>query len=54
MKRKLLLICCILLGLSLAASVWAQGAPTQIDAALLDLSARLGQSISLGNLSNWR
>ncbi|MCE2471127.1 MAG: hypothetical protein J4G18_04365, partial [Anaerolineae bacterium] len=54
MKRKLMKFCGILLGLLLAASVWAQGAPTQIDAALLDLSARLGQSISLGNLSNWR
>ncbi len=54
MKRKLMKFCGILLSLLLAASVWAQGAPTQIDAALLDLSARLGQSISLGNLSNWR
>ncbi len=54
MKRKLMSFCCILLCLPLVASVWAQGAPTQIDAALLDLSARLGQSISLGNLSNWR
>ena len=54
MKRKLMKFCGILLGLLLAAPVWAQGAPTQIDAALLDLSARLGQSISLGNLSNWR
>ena len=31
-----------------------QGAPSQIDAALLDLSARLGYSIGIGNLSNWR
>lgn len=54
MKRKLMKFCGILLSLLLAASVWAQGAPTQIDAALLDLSARLGQLISLGNLSNWR
>ena len=44
----------LLIGLSLAASVWAQGAPTQIDAALADLSARLGQAISIGNLSSWR
>ena len=32
----------------------AQGAPAQIDAALLDLSARLGYSVGIGNLSNWR
>ena len=38
---------------SLTISV-AQGAPSQIDAALLDLGARLGRSISIGNLSNWR
>ena len=31
-----------------------QGAPAQIDAALLDLGARLGRSISLGNLAQWR
>lgn len=54
MMRILMLFCNMLLGLSLAASAWAQGAPTQIDAALLDLSARLGQPISIGNLSNWR
>ena len=54
MERVLIRFCSLLLGLSLAASVWAQGAPTQIDAALLDLSGRLGQAISIGNLSNWR
>ncbi|MCY3978441.1 MAG: hypothetical protein OXG23_10115 [Chloroflexi bacterium] len=32
----------------------AQGAPGQIDAALLDMSARLGYSVGIGNLSNWR
>ena len=31
-----------------------QGAPAQIDAALLDLGARLGYSVGIGNLSNWR
>ena len=31
-----------------------QGAPAQMDAALLDLSARLGYSVGIGNLSNWR
>ena len=54
MMRILMLFCGLALGLSLAAPARAQGAPTQIDAALLDLSARLGQSISLGDLSNWR
>ena len=52
--RTLMRFCSLLLGLSLAASVLAQGAPTQIEAALLDLGARLGQSIGIGNLSNWR
>ncbi|MDE2638016.1 MAG: hypothetical protein OXI30_16750 [Chloroflexota bacterium] len=37
-----------------AAVSLAQGAPGQIDAALLDLSARLGYSVGIGNLSNWR
>lgn len=54
MIRIFMTLCSLLIGLSLAAPVLAQGAPTQIDAALLDLSARLGQSISIGNLSNWR
>ena len=54
MMRVLMLFCGLVMGLSLAAPARAQGAPTQIDAALLDLSARLGQSISLGNLSSWR
>ena len=54
MMRMMMLFCGLALGLSLAAPARAQGAPTQIDAALLDLSARQGQSISLGALSNWR
>ncbi|MCY3796541.1 MAG: hypothetical protein OXG84_01950 [Chloroflexi bacterium] len=37
-----------------AAVSLAQGAPGQINAALLDLSARLGYSVGIGNLSNWR
>ena len=37
-----------------AAVSLAQGAPAQIEAALLDLSARLGYSVGIGNLSNWR
>ena len=31
-----------------------QGAPAQIDAALLDLSARLGHTVDIDNLSKWR
>lgn len=31
-----------------------QGAPAQIEVALLDLGARLGHTIELGGLSNWR
>ncbi len=54
MKRIAIIFCSALLGLLPAALVSAQGAPTQIDAALLDLSARLGQSVSIGQLSNWR
>ncbi|MYD09952.1 MAG: hypothetical protein F4X02_07890 [Chloroflexi bacterium] len=54
MMRMLMLFCGLALGPSLGAPARAQGAPTQIDAALLDLSARLGRSISLGDLSNWR
>ena len=45
-----------LLLIVLASSMFAagQGAPAQIDAALLDLSARLGHSIGIDNLSKWR
>ena len=43
----LILLLCVAVSL-------AQGAPAQIDAALLDLSARLGYSVGIGNLSNWR
>ena len=31
-----------------------QGAPAQIDAALLDLSARLGHAVGIGDLTKWR
>ena len=44
----------VLLYMSLASVSLAQGAPAQIDAALLDLSARLGYAVGIGNLSNWR
>ena len=43
----LILTCISLLSLG-------QGAPTQMDAALLNLSARLGYGVGIGNLSNWR
>ena len=43
----LLLVCMSALSLG-------QGAPAQMDAALLDLGARLGYSVGIGNLSNWR
>ncbi|MCY4064328.1 MAG: hypothetical protein OXG53_18305 [Chloroflexi bacterium] len=45
----------ILLMLTCASALTlGQGAPTQMDAALLDLSARLGYRVGIGNLSNWR
>ena len=44
----------VLIFLLCASVSLAQGAPAQINAALLDLSARLGYSIGIGNLSNWR
>jgi hypothetical protein len=36
-----------------AAGAWAQGAPEQINAALTDLSARVGTTVTLNSLSNW-
>ncbi len=45
----------ILLMLACASALsLGQGAPVQMDAALLDLSARLGYGVGIGNLSNWR
>lgn len=44
----------VLIFLICAAVSLGQGAPTQIDAALLNLSARLGYTVGIGNLSNWR
>lgn len=44
----------VLISLFCASVSLAQGMPAQIDAALLDLSARLGYSVGIGNLSNWR
>ena len=43
----------LILGVVLSASQ-AQGAPGQIEAALDDLSSRLGRAIALSQLANWR
>ncbi len=48
--RKLLAMFLLLAG----AQSLGQGAPTQINAALQDLSARLGVSIDIDNLAQWR
>ena len=40
--------------LLLAVSAHAQGAPEQVNAALSDLSARLGYSVTLGDMAQWR
>ena len=40
--------------LILAAAVQAQGAPSQMDYALYDLSGRVGHTVSAGSLSRWR
>lgn len=47
-------ICLLLLSLLLAAPALGQGAPTQIEAALSDLGARLGRTVNIGDLSEWR
>ncbi|MDE2747388.1 MAG: hypothetical protein OXI34_00340 [Chloroflexota bacterium] len=44
----------LLMFAALAAQTGGQGAPAQIDAALRDLSGRLGYSVGIGSLSNWR
>ncbi len=54
MKKAFSAIILLLVFLFAAPASLGQGAPAQIDAALLDLSARLGNSIGIGNLSNWR
>ena len=48
--RKLLAMFLLLAGVQSL----GQGAPTQINAALLDMSARLGVSIGIDNLAQWR
>lgn len=47
-------IASLLLGFILITVVQAQGAPAQIDTALNDLSNRVGQTLGINNLSNWR
>lgn len=54
MKALLAKLSIILTLASISAYSLGQGAPSQIDAALLDLSARLGYGVGIGNLSNWR
>ncbi len=54
MKTILTKIVIALLFTCLSGLSLGQGAPAQIDAALLDLSARLGNAVGIGNLSNWR
>ena len=54
MKTALAKMVFVLTILSISAHSLGQGAPSQINAALLDLSARLGYAIGIGNLSNWR
>ena len=43
-----------LLLMALSITALGQGAPAQIEAALLELGARLGRTLSISHLSNWR
>lgn len=54
MKATIALLVLALACLAAHSPALAQGAPAQIEAALLDLSARLGYSVGFANLSNWR
>ncbi|MCY3864377.1 MAG: hypothetical protein OXG68_02960 [Chloroflexi bacterium] len=54
MKTVVIRIAIVMMLTSMLTPSLGQGAPAQIDAALLDLSARLGYSVGIGNLSNWR
>ena len=54
MSAKRLFLSCLLVMFFGAATAQAQGAPGQIEAALADLSSRLGRSIALTNLASWR
>jgi len=53
MHRKIRVIASLLLGLVIITSAYAQGAPSQIDAALADLSTRVGQTLNIGNLTSY-
>ena len=54
MTKVLSRMCLLLLSMVLSTPALAQGAPTQISTALLNLSARVGHSVSIDNLSDWR
>lgn len=54
MSAKRLLLHFLLAMFAGLSAVHSQGAPVQIDAALADLSSRLGRSIALTNLASWR
>ncbi len=54
MKAALAKIVIVLALASMSATSLGQGAPAQMDAAILDLGARLGYSLGIGGLSNWR
>ncbi len=54
MKSIIARVMSLLIFLLATAFAQAQGAPAQIDTALLDLSARLGYGIGISNLENWR
>ena len=54
MKAKIAKLVLVLACGAMPLAALAQGAPSQIEAALLGLSARLGYSVGIGDLSNWR
>lgn len=54
MKQSIRWVISLLFGLTVITVIQAQGAPPQIDVALNDLSSRVGQTIGINNLSNWR
>ena len=54
MSAKRFILHCLLVMFAGVSALHAQGAPGQIEAALTDLSSRLGRSIALTNLASWR
>jgi WD40 repeat protein len=54
MNRRLCVIASLLFGLFIIPLAYAQGAPAQIDIALNDLSNRVGRTLAITDLSNWR